>query len=285
MTRHLLKFFCLVALFTAAATTTTAQDYRYHGYNVGKLILAQVKAREFWDTIDTTANLPANLRFARRGLSEGDRLRRLDKGDEAIVAYREAIHADPIPLNINEPLLARSYLGQGLVWAWIPAQREKAIQALRQAVYLGQDKSDARLALAMTYCFVSQWANAAQTAEQAMKDNPDHPLVRFWIGFIYFHGLGDHQTAMNAYRDNLLRKPNDENALDEIGTLYFYAGDYPNALSHLQRAIRLSPKDADAYWFLGVTYLQMGNRVKAREVYQNLLRIHPDIAKEFAARL
>ena len=275
----------------ASPTQPIKSKLLYDGYNINVLLRAQGRAHKLWNSIDTVANLPAALRYARPYLAEGDRLRRLDKTEEALESYRQAIRSDPIRNNINIPLLERSYLGYALVYAKIhasfkfPDHRQKAAQFFRQVLSLNSNNTPAKLALALNYSFMGEWEDASEWATKSMMENPDHPSVRYWLGWIYFHGLGDKESAISAYEDELRFTPNDESALVDLATLYLHNGQYAKALTRLQQAVRLDAKDTNAHWFLGITYLQMGNKPRARLVYQTLQQLHRDIAKEFATRL
>jgi len=188
-------------------------------------------------------------------------------------------------MEINMPKLARSYFGQGLICAKIPEQRKKATEFLRHAVYYITDNSDLHLALALNYCFQLEWNNALMSARRAVLLKPDDANARYWLGWIYFHGVQDDAAAMSHFQEALRLKPADEEALHELAVVSVYRGQYANAVTLLQRVIRLKPNYVEAYWFLGITYLKTDNRTQAQQVYRTLQRIDKELAAEFAARM
>jgi len=263
-----------------AVAPPAAGDLAYSNYNIQVLVRAVGMAMMFYDSIDTAKNLPSNLRSLAPTLAAADKLRREDHDDEAIKAYRSITGGE-----IDMPRLARSYLGQALIFAKIPEQRKKATQLLRQAVYYIPDNSDASLALALNYCFQKEWDNAVQAARRAVHLQPNDARARYWMGWIYFHGAQDNANAIAHFKDALRLKPNDEQALQELGIVYVYEEQYANAVTDLQRVIRLKPNNAEAYWFLGITYLQMDDKAQAQQVYRTLQRIDKKLAGEFATRM
>jgi superkiller protein 3 len=261
-----------------------ARNFLYSSYNVQRLLLAYGRAYEFYDGIDTATNLPPAKREAQRALAEGDRLRRADKAEQAIEAYRRATHGS-IYGPIDTPILARSYLGQALVFGKDSTQRTKAIQLLRQAVRFAPENSDAVLALALNYTFTLDWSNALAAVQQSIRMRPNDPSSRYWLGWVYFHGLSNDENALAAYEDALRLKPNDREALTDLGTLYLFLGQYPKAVTALREAIRLKADNTDGYWFLGLTYSQMGSKPQAQQIHRTLMRMDKDLAAEFAQRL
>jgi len=152
-------------------------------------------------------------------------------------------------------------------------------------VYYMPDNSDASLALAMNYCFQQEWDNALMAARRAVLLQPNDATARYWLGWIYFHGLQNNADAMAHLQEALRLKPTDEHALHELAVVSVYRRQYEDAVTLLQRVIRLKPNNAEAYWFLGITYLKMDDRPQAQQVYRTLQRINKDLAREFAARM
>ena len=264
-----------------AVAPPEAEDLAFSHYNVHFLVRALGMALMFYDSIDTTTSLPSNLRSLRPILEAADKLRREGKNDKAIATYR-SVKTD---MEIDMPKVSRSYFGQGLICAKIPAQRKKATEFLRHAVYYITDNSDLHLALALNYCFQLEWNNALMSARRAVLLKPDDANARYWLGWIYFHGVQDDAAAMSHFQEALRLKPADEDALHELAVVSVYRGQYANAVTLLQRVIRLKPNYAEAYWFLGITYLKTDNRTQAQQVYRTLQRIDKELAAEFAARM
>jgi len=257
------------------------EDLAFSNYNIHFLVRALGMALMFYDSIDTTTSLPSDLRSLRPILEAADKLRREGNDDKAIATYRTVTSG----MEINMPKLARSYLGQGLICAKIPEQRKKATEFLRHAVYYITDNSDAHLALALNYCFQLEWNNALMSARRAVLLKPDDANARYWLGWIYFHGVQDNAAAMSHLQEALRLKPTDQDALHELAVVSVYRGQYANAVALLQRVIRLRPNYAEVHWFLGIAYLKMGDRPQAQQAYKTLQRIDKDLAREFAARM
>lgn len=264
-----------------AVAPPAAEDLAFSNYNVHFLVRALGMALMFYDSIDTTTSLPSNLRSLRPILEAADKLRREGKDDKAIATYR-SVKTD---MEIDMPKVSRSYFGQGLICAKIPEQRKKATEFLRLAVYYITDNSDLHLALALNYCFQLEWNNALMSARRAVLLMPDDANARYWLGWIYFHGVQDDAAAMAHFQEALRLKPADEDALHELAVVSVYRGQYANAVTLLQRVIGLKPDYAELYWFLGITYLKTNDRTRAQQVYRTLQRIDKELAAEFAARM
>jgi tetratricopeptide (TPR) repeat protein len=257
-------------------------DLAYSNYNIHVLVRALGMAITFYESIDSATNLPPNLRSLGPKLAAADKLRRERHEDEAIAAYRSITGGE-----IDTARLARSYLGQALVFAAIPIpeKRKKAAELLRLVVHYIPDNRDASLALALNYCFLQEWDNALQAARRAVRLQSNDAPAHYWLGWIYFHGLQDNANAIAHYQDAVRLKPDDEQATRELGIVCLFERLYANAIPYLKRAIRLKPDYGEAYWFLGVTYLEMNDRPQAQQVYRTLQRVDKDLAAQFARRM
>ncbi len=74
----------------------------------------------------------------------------------------------------------------------------------------------------------------------------------------------------------LKSNPNDFDALDKIGNLYYDSQAYPQAIDYYQKALAVQPNNPDVRTDLGTAYWYTGNADEAISSYEKALAIRPN---------
>lgn len=198
--------------------------------------LAEVEAMRDLSVPPETAVLRAHLL--------GD----LDRGDEAVTAYREVLRAVPEQFDAHEtlsrllPQLGRS---------------GESLDAYREALRLRPDSpplwgSALRAAFALgEYAQLAAWA---QQAEAVMGPYPEVRVARAAA----LSRLGDHAPAIDILRQVVTEAPDDASAHQHLAHCLVAAGEPRPAEAHALRASKLDPLN-QAPWALLTTIWRLLN--------------------------
>jgi Flp pilus assembly protein TadD len=172
--------------------------------------------------------------------------------------------------------------GQNLNFAlpgdWVLALDRHEISATRKA------RADSAEFRALVWLFRGNQAydggeheQAVQAYRESIRLKPDFAEAWYNLGFAYAK-LGQYQQAVNPYREAIRLKPDDALAWYNLGNAYARLGQYQEAVQANREAIRLKQDDAEAWTNLGVAYFQLGQHQQAVQAYQEAIRLKPDIA-------
>jgi tetratricopeptide (TPR) repeat protein len=142
---------------------------------------------------------------------------------------------------------------------WQPAMAEVA-NALRQLVRDGAHAASDTVAAPAP----------AQPASAAHPPQDDRDALAL-------HQRGSFAQAEALYRQQLLKQPDDVQALTLLGTLYGQTGNFDQACSLLERAAELAPATAAIFNNLGFVYHQMGRAGDEIAAYTRALRCEPSL--------
>ena len=82
-----------------------------------------------------------------------------------------------------------------------------------------------------------------------------------------------HQSAIERYRDLVLREPGNAAARYSLGTMLSRAGRVEESVEQYERAVALKPDHRNALFNLASSYGLLGDQDKAAEYYQRLLAV------------
>jgi len=182
------------------------------------------------------------------------------------VAHLEKVAATPggaTDLNVQYNL-GRLYLRAG--------DATKAIERLRAVVDQNPYSIQARLSLAQALGGARRYAEAAETLEPAVEDEPrlNSTLAQF------YERAGKTAEANAAYERALEANPKDLRALLAMSRAHANDGAYDRAIDTATRALAIVPNDAGVTAFLVQTYLQAKRYREAAAVSAEAQRKHPD---------
>jgi tetratricopeptide (TPR) repeat protein len=198
---------------------------------------------------------------------------KLQRRDEEIEAYRQALRIDP---------------NDGSVWsvlglAYYQANRhDEALEAYRQGVRVNPDNANAWTSLGFGYLFghaahmnrFERYTEAVKAYRQALKIVPNDGQAWSNLGMAYGE-LKLYNEAAEAYRQAVGINPSDANAWTSLGDAYLSARRYNEAAEALRQAIRIDPNNTSAWNFLANTYWASGNDQLALDALRSLRRIDP----------
>ena len=122
-----------------------------------------------------------------------------------------------------------------------------------------------------------------QTLEQAavlLRQFPSSSVLYNICGAAY-KGLGQLDTAIEAYNKAVAIKPNNAEAYYNIGNVFKSQGKLEEAIEAYNKAVGIKPDDAEAYLNMGVALREQGKLEKAIEAYNKVLALKPDYADAY----
>jgi tetratricopeptide (TPR) repeat protein len=229
--------------------------------------------------------------------------------DKAIAAANERIAKVPNNSNFYD------LLGTGLFNTRKDLKGAEA--ALRKAVELDKNNTDALIKLAQVQVAEKTSGDALATYLQAIKDNPREARLFILVGELYEsqnqwdQARAMYQQALSIQPDNpsasnnlaylMLQQggnldvalamaqtarrgmPDSPHAADTLGWAYYKKGVYGSAVDMFKESLRLSEKqggadDAEVHYHLGLAYQKANQPALARQQLERSLKISPSNA-------
>lgn len=109
--------------------------------------------------------------------------------------------------------------------------------------------------------------------------SPKDPVLRNKIGIAY-HQLLQLDRARKEYEVAIKLKPDYEEAINNVGTIYYAEKSYRRATSWFSKAAKLAPDDAKSaavYVNLGSAWFSRKNYPRAQQEFQTAVRLDPDV--------
>ena len=131
------------------------------------------------------------------------------------------------------------------------AEFKEALQYYRRAVELAPGRIDTRLRYADQLTLANQFDAARIEFERAYKQAPDRPEVLTGYARCLAREPGQEDRAEEMLRRSLALKPDQVEALFELGQLRYSRNDFAEAKRLLGRARELDPTDAEIVKILG----------------------------------
>jgi len=225
--------------------------------------------------------------------------------EESIGHFDEAIKRDPTfaPAYVG---LANAYGNLGTIYFGVPASevRPKEISAARKALELDPELADAHLLLANVEQRQWQWAEAETEYKRALELNPndssaqagfadwllcqghvDEALARtqrarehdplavsgLTIGWILFQAHR-YNEAIQEIRGVLAMKPDDPDALWDLGFPLIANGQAEEAIPELEKVVSFSKRSPGSIELLATAYARAGRRTEALRLINELKR-------------
>ena len=197
------------------------------------------------------------------------------------------------------------------------AGSEKVLRrAIAEAV--GERKIVFYVALASLYRDRGAVAKGSAVFEEALRELPDEPKVRFEYG-LFLERAGDTDAALVKMREVLAVDPHNPYALnfvgytwadrgerldearafieeavelrpedgfirDSLGWVYYRLGDYDRAVRELEKAVELADEDPTIYEHLGDAYLKLNRHTDAASAYERAEELYDEAGKQEAVR-
>jgi tetratricopeptide (TPR) repeat protein len=129
----------------------------------------------------------------------------------------------------------------------------------------------------------SKWDDAKAMYQQALSLEPNHPLASNNLAYVILQQGGNIDIALNMAQTARRGMPDSPNAADTLGWAYFQKGVYHSAIDLFQEALRLNEKrgsadDANVHYHLGLAYQKTNQPTLARQQLERVLKINPNYA-------
>lgn len=124
------------------------------------------------------------------------------------------------------------------------------------------------------------WDHAKSMYQQALSISPDHPLASNNLAYLILEQGGNVDVAMGLAQTARRGAPDWANAADTFGWAYYQKGIYDSAISQFQEALRLGvkhgePDNADVHYHLGLAYEKKKNLALARQQLEKAVKLDP----------
>jgi len=135
----------------------------------------------------------------------------------------------------------------------------------------------------------SQWDQAKTMYQQALNIQPDNPTASNNLAYLMLQQGGNVDVALAMAQTARRGIPDSPNFADTLGWAYYQKGVYKSAISLFQESIRLNEKqggadDADVHYHLGLAYQKTNQPALARQQFERSLKIKPDSPDAASAR-
>ncbi len=200
---------------------------------------------------------------AQKQIHKGLELKELERYEEAIDAFHEAIRI--------KPDLAEAHYELGGVY-FKQRSFNEAIKCYQQAIRLKPDNPEAYFNMGLAYINLQQWNDVIESFTQAAHLKPDKSgRAYFYIGEAC-HQLQDYKGAIAAFQKSIDLQPEFSKAYKHLGASYGALEHWGEASKALQEAVRLDPSDAEADTLLAYcqAILDYNKKVTADPAYSKL---------------
>jgi tetratricopeptide (TPR) repeat protein len=129
----------------------------------------------------------------------------------------------------------------------------------------------------------SKWDDAKAMYQQALNIEPNHPLASNNMAYVILQQGGNVDVALAMAQTARRGMPDSPNAADTLGWAYFHKGVYNSAIDLFQESLRLNEKrgggeDATVHYHLGLAYQKTNQPALARQQLERVLKINPNYA-------
>ena len=252
--------------------------------------------------------IPQGNATAERWLERGNQLWRLDRYDEAIQAFDQAIALNPDFIHLayygkgkvlgygrkyeaalasieqateTEPNFTTAFLIKSSFLSKLN-RFDEALVAIDKAISLQQDNANLYNQQGAILSSVERYSEAEAAYKQAIKFSP-RSIFYYNRGIVY-DNQGRKDLALVDYNRAIYLNPNDAQAHNNRGLLNFNQGKSELALNDYNLAILLNPRDPDAYYNRGNLYKDLEETDLALNDYNSVILLDPKYAKAYNNR-
>ncbi|HUK81666.1 MAG TPA: tetratricopeptide repeat protein [Verrucomicrobiae bacterium] len=257
----------------AGGAATALSRFRTAGFVLGTVVLVTLgvltwqqalvyrDAETLWR--DTLAKNP-QCWMAHNNL--GIILRRVDKNQDAIGEYEQALQLNP------DYAEAHYNLGNALLQL---GKTKEAMAHYQQALRLKPDDAEARNNLGLALFRVGQIQGAIEQYEAALRIKPDFAEAHDNLGLALFQA-GQIEAAISQYEQAVRINPDYAEAHFNLGHALLRRGNAREAIGHLVRWLQTNPEDAKAHGELGLALMQTDKTAEAIGHLEQAMRLKPD---------
>jgi tetratricopeptide (TPR) repeat protein len=189
---------------------------------------------------------------------------------EAESAYKKAREKDPSRGN-SEIYLTAQYLESGRL--------NEALGELDKLIKRDPTNASAYATKALVYQSQGKLAEAKDNYNEALKADPEHDAAANNLAYILAEEGADLNNALGLAQVARRKQPENPNAADTLGWVYYKLGNQVLARAQLQFAVSKQPDNAVYYYHLGMIYKANNQFGEAQTAFKKALAL--GTAKEF----
>jgi serine/threonine protein kinase/tetratricopeptide (TPR) repeat protein len=119
-------------------------------------------------------------------------------------------------------------------------------------------------------------ADARAAVDEAMRIDPDLLEGHLALGFLYYHGSLDYESALKHFNRVQKQRPGDSEANGAIGAIKRRQGKWEEALQHFERTFKVNPRSYMVNWDnLGNTYIALRRYDEAEKYIDRAMSLAP----------
>lgn len=198
----------------------------------------------------------------------GEAFRAIGRGDEAVMAYREAVRRDP------SMVAALENLGAALRRA---GRAEEAAALLERATQNAPGKASVWVELGLARYELGRETEAAAALEKAITLDGDLAEAHNNLGIVLMAG-GERRRAEASFREAIRIQPDNADAHGNLANVLAGGGDHASARRHFAIALRSQPKDAALRYNYAVALGRAGRLDEAQRQLESVLDTDPEMA-------
>jgi tetratricopeptide (TPR) repeat protein/S1-C subfamily serine protease len=235
-----------------------------------------------------TSDIPKKNANAAAWLEKGNQLWRLQRNEEAIKAFDQAI-------NLNPSFVYLAHYGKALALAImlnhnddelvLNKRLKEALSELERVTSYEPSFYTSIRMKALIYGKLEQWEQVLKTSEKLIKINPKNPsgyiLKAVALASVEEPNLELFFEALNKAIDLY---PNLSITYSMRGGVYLVQGKLDLALADANKSIAINPNSAEAYFFRGEIYLLQGKLDLALTDANKSVAINPNSANGYLIR-
>lgn len=160
---------------------------------------------------------------------------------------------------------------------------DQAIAIYQQAIKDNPKEAHFYILTGELYDAKQNWDQAKAMYQQALSVSPDNPMAANNLAYVLLEQGGNVDVAMNMAQTARRGMPDSPNAADTLGWAYYQKGIYHSAIDQFLEALRLNqknggPDSATMHYHLGLAYQKVKQNALAREHLEKAVKLKPEYA-------
>jgi serine/threonine protein kinase/tetratricopeptide (TPR) repeat protein len=231
-----------------------------------------VQPRHVSDYVESSPVTPGAHQFYLQGQGYLQRRDQLEKIDNAITLFKQAIETD------STYALAYAGLGEAYWFKYLRTSDsvwvDRALENCTRAVSLNDQLSHVHVTMGRVLHGTGKHREAVDEFKRALALDQRNSGALQGLGNAY-ESLGRNAEAESTYLAAVNRRKDDWAAYKEMGLFYYRRGEFGKAIHYFQQVVALTPDNAQAYANMGSFHYRLGDYDEARRMWERSIEIEP----------